>query len=150
MTATLRSPAPGSNAIRKDEGGEGAEALELTFEAEDQGGEGGSEEDELLLDASRLADADEPVQPALGGRRRRMLGGLSGDEGDLGDGGEEGDPPPQRRGGAAAPTGGSTLFERMANLSRAASARDEDEEDEEEEGGGSLRIPRFLGRQNNQ
>jgi cell division protein FtsZ len=37
----------------------------------------------------------------------------------------------------------------MANLSRASSAASED--DEEEEGGGiSLRIPRFLGRQNNQ
>jgi cell division protein FtsZ len=63
----------------------------------------------------------------------------------------EGDPTaaqsvPQRRSApAAAPTGGSTLFERMANLSRASS-----DEDEEEDGGGSLRIPRFLGRQNNQ
>jgi cell division protein FtsZ len=36
----------------------------------------------------------------------------------------------------------------MANLSRAGSERDEDEE--EDEGSSSLRIPRFLGRQNNQ
>jgi cell division protein FtsZ len=45
--------------------------------------------------------------------------------------------------------GGSTLFERMANLSRANPGTGDDDE-EEEEGGGSLRIPRFLGRQNNQ
>jgi cell division protein FtsZ len=36
----------------------------------------------------------------------------------------------------------------MANLSRAAS--ENPSEDEEDEGGSSLRIPRFLGRQNNQ
>ena len=46
---------------------------------------------------------------------------------------------------------GSTLFERMANLSRANAGSDDDEEEEEEGGGSSsLRIPRFLGRQNNQ
>ncbi len=124
------------------EGGE-AEALELTFEAQEPA------EDELLLDASRLAEADEPVQPMLGGRRRRMLGG--GAEGETAEGGEAGSGSPQRRGGAAAAAGGSTLFERMANLSRASTSREEDEDEEDEgDGGGSLRIPRFLGRQNNQ
>ena len=138
-------------ALQGDEDREGADreaddALELTFEADDQGDEGGSaNEDELLLDASRLADVDEPVQPGLGGRRRRMLG-ASADEGSDADG----PPAPQRRSAAAPPTGGRTLFERMANLSRAASSRDDDEEEDEEESGGSLRIPRFLGRQNNQ
>ena len=41
-------------------------------------------------------------------------------------------------------------FERMANLSRANSGTEEEHEEEEEGSGGSLRIPRFLGRQNNQ
>jgi cell division protein FtsZ len=128
--------------------GEEGDALELTFEAE----EGGEEEeeptpgrqDELLLDASRLAEADEPIQAGVPGRRRRMLGG-GGDEGEPE---AETAPPPQRRAPAAPPTGGSTLFERMANLSRASSGSGDDEE--EEESGGGLRIPRFLGRQNNQ
>jgi cell division protein FtsZ len=73
-----------------------------------------------------------------------MLGSL----GEEGEGGEE--PAAQPRGGPATPSAGSTLFERMANLSRANAASEEDEEDEEGGGGGSLRIPRFLGRQNNQ
>jgi len=135
-----------------DEGeGEEGEALELTFEAEGGGSDAGEEpastgQDELLLDASRLAEADEPIQPGMPGRRRRMLGG--------GDDAEETEtdasPPPQRRAPAAPPTGGSTLFERMANLSRASSGASDDEEEEEDSGGSSLRIPRFLGRQNNQ
>jgi cell division protein FtsZ len=120
--------------------GEGADedALELTMEAgesaevEPQEPEG--PQDELLLDADRLAEADQPVQPA-GGRRRRMLGG-----------GDEGADEPAA---PAKPSAGSTLFERMANLSRAGTAPSE-EEDEEGEGSSSLRIPRFLGRQNNQ
>ena len=121
----------------------GSEALELTFEAEGEIEDEGEGQDELLLDASRLAEADEPVQPGFGGRRRRVLGG------DAGEGEPGGAPPPQRRSApAAAPTGGSTLFERMANLSRGSASRDE--EDEEDDDSSSLRIPRFLGRQNNQ
>ena len=91
-------------------------------------------QDELLLDADRLAAQDEPIQPMLGGGRRRGL--VSGDSGAAGGGG-----------GA-----GSTLFERMANLSRGGSKSvDEDEEDEgDDSGSASLSIPRFLGRQNNQ
>ena len=113
----------------------------MTFEAETgaEEGEGGEPaEDELLLDASRLAEADEPLQT---GRRRQILGSV----------GEDGEaPPPQRRSAPPSPpTGGSTLFERMANLSRATARRDEDEEEDEEDSSGSLRIPRFLGRQNN-
>jgi cell division protein FtsZ len=122
-----------------DEAGNG-EALELTLEAED-GGQG-AREDELLLDASRIADADEPMQGGGGGRRQRILGAASGAADDEG----QAQAAPQRRSTpAAAPTGGSTLFERMANLSRASA-----EDEEEDEGGSSLRIPRFLGRQNNQ
>jgi len=115
---------------------EGNEALELTFEAEE--GEPGAGEDELLLDASSLAEADGSGQDA----ERRANG--SDEEG-------EASPPPQRRSAPASPPpGGSTLFERMANLSRASSGSDEDDEDEDGGSSSSLRIPRFLGRQNNQ
>ena len=122
---------------------EAGDTFELTFEAEN-GGKDNAGGDELLLDASRLAEADEPIQPLLGGRRRRMLGAESDESA-----GEAPAAPPQRRTAPAAPTGGSTLFERMASLSRANSSRDDDEDDDAENGG-SLRIPRFLGRQNNQ
>ncbi len=118
------------------------EALELTFEAETDEQEDIAPEppaDELLLDASRLAEADEPVQ---GGRRRQILG--SGAE-------EDETPPPQRRSAPPAPPPrGRTPFERMANLSRASARRGDEDEDDDEGSSGSLRIPRFLGRQNNQ
>ncbi len=114
--------------------GEGSrkEPLDLTSEAPAER----AKQDELLLDADRLAEEDQPVQPRVGMGRRRGL--VSGGEGGSGSG----------------PSGGSTLFERMANLSRGsdkgarspAPADDEDDDDE----GGSLNIPRFLGRQNNQ
>ncbi|GAA4643238.1 hypothetical protein GCM10023115_11980 [Pontixanthobacter gangjinensis] len=102
--------------------------LEDTDEAEDDA----PEPDELLLNADKLAQEDEPLQVKTGKRR----GLVAGDEG----GGD---------------SGGSTLFERMANLSRGSSGKsegaDEDEEsDDEDEGGSALNIPRFLGRQNNQ
>jgi cell division protein FtsZ len=122
-----------------DEGGADEDALELTMEAGDQGEEEPQgPQDELLLDADRLADADQQVQP-IGGRRRRMLGGGS-DEG-----ADEAAAAPARSGA------GSTLFERMANLSRAgASSSDEEDEETDSDSSSSLRIPRFLGRQNNQ
>ena len=94
-----------------------------------------SVQDELLLDADRLAAQDSPLQTKTG-RRRGLVSGGSGEGG-----------------GSSA---GSTLFERMANLSRGTRSDDEDEgegedeDDGEEEGGASLSIPRFLGRQNNQ
>ncbi|KLE33835.1 cell division protein FtsZ [Aurantiacibacter luteus] len=100
--------------------------------------------DELLLDATRLAEADEPVQPA-GGRRARMLGGAAGGQ----DAGAAPATPPAPPAPPPPSSGGSTLFERMANLSRQGSADDEDDDDDGD-GGGSMRIPRFLGRQNNQ
>ena len=116
------------------------DALELTTEAGEPSGGRATEpqgpQDELLLDADRLAEADKPIQPA-GGRRRRMLGGGAAEAAD-----EDAPAPPK-------PSAGSTLFERMANLSRAGTSSSEDEE-EEGEGSSSLRIPRFLGRQNNQ
>ena len=93
-------------------------------------------QDELLLDADRLAAQDEPVRPMLGGSRRRGLVTGGGDTTGAGGGGA-----------------GSTLFERMANLSRGGSKVTDDEEEEDEgddSGSASLSIPRFLGRQNNQ
>ena len=89
-------------------------------------------QDELLLDANRLIDADEPVQA----RRRRLAGAVAADE-------EQAGEAPVKK---AAQTG-STLFERMANLSRGSSADDAEDGDDD---GGAMRIPRFLGRQNNQ
>jgi cell division protein FtsZ len=119
------------------------DAFELTLEApQPEAGPRPMEQDELLLDASRLAEADEPLQAGLGGRRKRMLGSAA-----AGEEAADAPPAPAPRPVAAA---GSTLFERMANLSRASATSEDDDEDEEEGGGGSLRIPRFLGRQNNQ
>jgi len=88
-------------------------------------------QDELLLDANRLIDADEPVQA----RRRRMLDSSTPDQ-------EQAADVPIKK---VAPTG-STLFERMAGLSRGSSADEGDGDDD----AGAMRIPRFLGRQNNQ
>jgi cell division protein FtsZ len=104
-------------------------------------------QDELLLDADRLAAADEPVRPMLGGGRRRGLVSGDGDTAGSGGGGRGGSGSGGSSGGA-----GSTLFERMANLSRGGSrpADEEDEEGEDDSGSASLSIPRFLGRQNNQ
>jgi cell division protein FtsZ len=110
------------------------EPLDLGEPAEDEAEpqESGGQ-DELLLDASRLAAEDGPVSP-LTGRRR----GLVADPGGAGGGGG---------GGMVA---GNTLFERMANLSRGVKASPQDEDEDEDEGGASISIPRFLGRQNNQ
>ncbi len=95
----------------------------LTEVAPDDG-EGG---DELLLDASRLADDDGPVTPFVPQRRRGLVSG-------------------EDSGGSSS---GSTLFERMANLSRGNKTAEEDGDDDDDDGS-SISIPRFLGRQNNQ
>ncbi len=138
------------------------EPLELAEEAGDEGGDqdGG---DELLLDASRLAEQDEPVNPgAMPGRRRGLVSSSTGESpgGSLGGAADDGAEAPAggtvaakgtATGGGAAPRlSGATLFERMASLSRG--ARSDDDEDEDEDGGDgpSISIPRFLGRQNNQ
>ncbi|HWK42235.1 MAG TPA: cell division protein FtsZ [Croceibacterium sp.] len=146
-TRIERDPEVAAAAEQASDGEAGDDAFELTFEAQSEAtpekdgeGSGSGNEDELLLDASRLAEADEPVF----GRRRTILG--SGSEEAAG---EAAPPPVRRTAPASPPPGGSTLFERMANLSRS-SARREDEDEEDEDGGSSLRIPRFLGRQNNQ
>ena len=126
--------------------------LELSGGSSPDDSDAEASSDELLLDATRLAEADEDVQPpAPGGRRRGLVAGSgeagaesAGGAGSGGSGGSGGE------GG-----GGSTLFERMANLSRgggsgaSGSSDDEDDDDDKNDGGG-INIPRFLGRQNNQ
>ncbi|WP_271077163.1 cell division protein FtsZ [Aurantiacibacter sp. MUD61] len=136
--------------------GEG-DAAEPADEMADNGNDSGSGEDELLLDATRLAEADEDVQPApAGGRRARMLGAAAASEGEesasAADDSAGSDPAPAAETPPPPPSGGgSTLFERMANLSRQGSSSDEEEdEDEDDDSGSAMRIPRFLGRQNNQ
>ena len=142
--------------------GFGGEPEGDTFELTDEAGAGedaGDGQDELLLDATNLAAADEAPQPGFGsgtGRRARMLGGAAaaGEEG----AGDAAEAPPAPA--APAPGTGSTLFERMASLSRSATGSSESgnsdsegdgsSDDEEDEDGGAVRIPRFLGRQNNQ
>jgi cell division protein FtsZ len=112
----------------------------LDLGAEDEEDQGAGGQDELLLDASRLAEADEPVASPLVTRKRPLVSGDSmGGGGALGGG----------DGGAPKAMPGNTLFERMANLSRGRAAAGSDE-DEGEGDSGSISIPRFLGRQNNQ
>ena len=109
-------------------------------------------EDELLLNATQLAEDDQPVQS--GGSRRRSL--VSDEEGiessgaGIGASGETAGDGTDDAGAAAG--AGSTLFERMANLSRGSKKDDDKDEDDDEddESGAALSIPRFLGRQNNQ
>jgi cell division protein FtsZ len=99
--------------------------------------------DELLLDASRLAESDEPVSSPLVTRKRPLVSGDS-----LGVSPGAGAGSGAGAGARSAPSG-NTLFERMANLSRGRNAPAE-EEDGDDSDSGSISIPRFLGRQNNQ
>ena len=128
--------------------GSGEDApLDLTAEADASDVDGS---DDLLADADKLAEDDQPIKPQLGGRRRGLLGG----GGDADGGAEAGSDSAGGDAGSAAPAaasgGGSTLFERMANLSRGSEKDEEEDSNEGEEEGSSLSIPRFLGRQNNQ
>ncbi len=140
------------NSAKAGGGQDDGDAFDLTEEVRsadnagsDEDGDSDEEQDELLLDASRLADADEPVSDQ-GGRRARMLGG--GDPA----GSEDGADKAPRSSGGGAPPSGTTLFERMANLSRQApeSSDDDEDDDDDDDTGSAMRIPRFLGRQNNQ
>ena len=79
--------------------------------------------DELLLDASRLAEDDAPAMS----RRRSII------------------PEAPAAHAEPAPKSAGTLFERMANLGRR-----KEEDDDGGDDGSSINIPRFLGRQNNQ
>jgi cell division protein FtsZ len=93
-------------------------------------------QDELLLDADRLASEDAPV----GSQAGRLGNEAAGIPTSLA--GATAEPTPER----PAPASGTTLFERMANLSRTKASGDGDDDDS----GSSISIPRFLGRQNNQ
>ena len=112
------------------------DAFELNSAAEMTADPADLPQDELLLDAGRLAQGDHEDAPATG-RRRRFFGSA---------GETDPAPAPEQAPGASA-AGGSTLFERMANLSRTSSAAEEEDDDD---GSSALRIPRFLGRTNNQ
>ncbi len=139
--------APASDEI---ETASAAEPLELEFEAEEPESAPAAEappSDELLLDASRLVEEDQPVAGGLSGRRRGLVSSDSGEDFAMGE-----DEPTPVQPAAKAPrvsSGGATLFERMANLSRGGRSKDDDE-DEDDGDGPSISIPRFLGRQNNQ
>ncbi|MFC3098631.1 cell division protein FtsZ [Alteraurantiacibacter palmitatis] len=99
-------------------------------------------QDELTLDAGRLAQAD---GEGTGGLRRRRLFGAS----DVAD--EAGDPVAAPAPAPAPAPTGSTLFERMANIAPPALESDRAEEDDDSESGSAgFRIPRFLNRTNNQ
>lgn len=108
--------------------------------------------DDLLSDADRLAERDEPVAPSGGvgiGRRSSEGSGTGGAAAGGNAAGGGGGGAAGAGGGAA---GGGTLFERMANLSRSSgsSEDEEDDEDGDDDDAPALSIPRFLGRQNNQ
>ncbi|WP_299191539.1 cell division protein FtsZ [uncultured Erythrobacter sp.] len=139
-------------AEEEDDFGDEAEGNTLDLDGEyageddalDDGGEASQEE--VLADADRLAEEDQPVEPRHGGRRAEILGsgGESGSGGGSGGGGG---------GGGSGSGGGTTLFERMANLSRSSGSEDEDGDGDGDDDDGdapALSIPRFLGRQNNQ
>lgn len=142
---------------REQGGDQGENPYELTREADGFGGSeeeekrehagSGGRQDELLLDDSRLAEGSEPVEesPSIG-RRRGMLGGAA-RESQARTSGDKALPKQEK---PAAPAPGSTLFERMANLSRHGNSDEDDDEGEDRDGGSTMRIPRFLGRQNNQ
>ena len=110
----------------------GEEYAEETGGAEDGSGAGS---DDLLADADRLSERNEPVEASNSGSEPTPAPAPapSGGEPDAGSGG-----------------GGSTLFERMANLSRSSTSDEDGDEDDEDDDGPALSIPRFLGRQNNQ
>ena len=104
--------------------------------------------DELLLDASRLAEEDAPVAAPLPGRRRGLMGGGDGASEAPAGGANGGGFGGGSAGNGRAPAAGATLFERMANLSRG--GRGKDDEGDDGDDAASISIPRFLGRQNNQ
>ncbi|GAA4773128.1 cell division protein FtsZ [Novosphingobium ginsenosidimutans] len=129
------------------------EPLELEMEAEEPASDvepaaEAEPTDDLLSNASRLVEEDQPVAGGLPGRRRGLVSSESG-EMDTGadDAGEAPIQPATKP--PRVSTGGATLFERMANLSRGGRSKDEDEDDDDGDGP-SISIPRFLGRQNNQ
>jgi len=134
---------------------------ELEAESNDASGDDSGEEehegpagDEDLLDTVHAEEDEDQVEAGIGGRRARMLGAASAaQDSDTSDentaDGDGGSPTFSTAAPSAAGAGaGTTLFERMANLSR--QNKGEEDEEEEDGDGSAMRIPRFLGRQNNQ
>lgn len=129
------------------------EPLELEMEAEEPASEvepaaEAEPADDLLSNASRLVEEDQPVAGGLPGRRRGLVSSESGEMDTSADDAGEAPIQPATKSPRVS-TGGATLFERMANLSRGGRSKDEDEDDDDGDGP-SISIPRFLGRQNNQ
>ncbi|HMP56848.1 MAG TPA: cell division protein FtsZ [Novosphingobium sp.] len=123
----------------------GLDQLEDEYEPEAGGGS-----DELLLDASRMAEQDDGAdEPVLPGRRRGLVSGGGEAGGTGGAGGGTGGGGGGTGGGGGPAAMGATLFERMANLSRGSASKDEDEDDDDGASGPSISIPRFLGQQKN-
>ena len=135
------SPKPVTAALAPSE----PEPLDLGMAAQPlEDSETGSGDDELLLDAASMEEADAPTPapkftpaptftPAPAPQAAAAMA-------------------PAAPVVAKAPrvtTGGGTLFERMSSLSRGG-ARSEDEDSDDNDDAPPLNIPRFLGRQNNQ
>ncbi|WP_340587082.1 cell division protein FtsZ [Erythrobacter alti] len=131
---------------------------------EDLAGEDdGLSSNEMLLKAAE--EYDDQDETPTGGRRARMLGaaaaaqedGAAGGDGEqdsaAGDDAAKDEAPSKPFATSAPPAAGAgsgtTLFERMANLSRQNKGEDDHDEDDDDDGS-AMRIPRFLGRQNNQ
>jgi cell division protein FtsZ len=152
---------------------ESDDALELTLEAAEEPAPQpqpepvrnparSARQDELLLDISDRAQPRGPAATSAAAAAARRRAALSNGrtmpmEAEPAPAASPAPTPPRAQpapnGRAPAPTrvGGSTLFERMAGFARQAPAQEEPEEEPERaQTGSSLRIPRFLGRQNNQ
>ncbi len=115
------------------------------FDLTDELGQGGQAAAEPMLDAGRIGEGEGDGDAGIA-RRRRFFGG--GSESPAAQGPAP-SPAPAAPAPAAPAATGSTLFERMANLSRGSSTSS-DEDDDDDKGGAAIRIPRFLGNQNNQ
>ncbi|MFM2301469.1 MAG: cell division protein FtsZ [Pseudomonadota bacterium] len=140
-------------AATASEAADASDPLFLSLEDETPDAAGDSTDDEFLLDASRLAEEDQPVASdgPMMGRRRDLVADYDDAPPASADAlfGEEPAVPAAPRAPRVA-TGGATLFERMANLSRGGRPAAGDDDDDDDGNGPSISIPRFLGRQNNQ
>ncbi|MXO66450.1 cell division protein FtsZ [Altericroceibacterium endophyticum] len=129
------SPAPSPAQTDARQADDANDTLELSLDSAEDNNQPETGEDELLLDSSDLASPK--PESAEASDRRNLMGASAADP-------DPATTPAPR----PAPSGGGTLFERMANLSRGNAGGDEEEADSDDNA--SLRIPRFLGRQNNQ
>lgn len=143
--AASRAAVVETPAVEEDDG-----LLDLSLADEAEADDYNAQSDELQLDSGSVTapegnEADQARRP-----RHSMFGGAAP--------APRAQPVQQNPAPAPAPApapsrpasgGGSTLFERMANLSRN-NAVETESDDNDGDDSSSLRIPRFLGRQNNQ